>query len=239
MLFKISSLLIIVLIASFLQASTGYGFSIIGTPFLLMLYPTHEAIQINIILSIFLSLFMVQKVKYEFDRDLVGKLMIGSIFGMVGGVFVYLYFAVHWLKFIVGLLTLLLTVLLVFKFTINRSEKRDVVIGGLSGLLTTSIGVPGPPLLLYFSGAAIAPYILRSTTLIFYLFVYSGSLLMQIFFGGTSMAVWLYSLMAIPALLAGIFLGQIFVQWISLGTFRLITYVILLLSGLYLIVTSF
>lgn len=231
-------LLLIVFIASVLQASTGYGFSIIGTPFLLMLYPVHEAIQINIILSIFLSLLMVRKIKDEFDRKLVSKLMIGSIVGMVSGVFVYLYFDVAWLKLTVGILTLLLTLLLIFKLTIRRTKKRDVVIGGLSGILTTSIGVPGPPLLLYFSGLSLNPYTLRSTTLIFYLFVYSGSLLMQMVFGGTSTFIWLHSLIAIPALIAGIFFGQNFIKWISQRTFRLVTYIILVMSGAYLIVTS-
>lgn len=239
MIINLFILLIIVFIASFLQASTGYGFSIIGTPFLLMLYSVHEAIQINIVLSIFLSLFMIRKIKDEYDRDLIRKLIRGSVVGMISGVFIYLYFDVQWLKLTVGIMTLLLTVLLVFKMTIRRTKKGDVVIGGLSGLLTTSIGVPGPPLLLYFSGASIDHYTLRSTTLIFYLFVYSGSLMMQIVFGGTSTLIWLHSLIAIPALVAGVFLGQIFIQWISQRTFRLITYVILTLSGAYLLVTSF
>jgi len=232
-------LLIIVFFASFLQASTGYGFSIIGTPFLLMIYPAHEAIQINIILSICLSLFMIQKIKSEYDRELVVKLMIGSVAGMIGGIFVYLYFDVQWLKLAVGILILLLTIFLVCNFRMRRTNKRDIVVGGLSGLLTTSIGVPGPPLLLYFSGASIDQFTLRSTTLIFYLFVYSGSLVMQIVFGSTSTFIWLHSLIAIPSLIVGVFLGQMFIQWVSQQTFRLVTYVILTLSGAYLLVTSF
>ncbi|MGW6608798.1 TSUP family transporter, partial [Peribacillus butanolivorans] len=45
----------IVLVASILQSSTGFGFSIMATPFLLMLFQPQEAIQINIILSLVIS----------------------------------------------------------------------------------------------------------------------------------------------------------------------------------------
>jgi len=232
-------LVFIVLVASFLQASTGFGFSIIGTPFLLAIYPVHEAIQINIILSIFLSVFMILKIKNELDKILLQMLIKGSAIGMVGGIFIYLLIDVRWLKFSVGTLVLMLTVLLVLKFSIKRTNKKDIIVGGVSGLLTTSIGVPGPPLLLYFSSAKIDKYTLRSTTLAYYLFVYTGSLLMQIIFGGTSITIWKNSLTAIPALFAGILMGQLLINRISQRTFRVITCVILIFTGIYLIITSF
>lgn len=119
------------------------------------------------------------------------------------------------LKMAVGMLILVLTILLIFKVTINCTRNRDLAAGGISGLLTTSIGVPGPPLLLYFSGARMDKTILRSTTLAYYLFVYTASLIMQITFGGTTKEIWTASLSAIPALFAGIILGQLLFKCIS------------------------
>ncbi len=231
-------LVIIVLVASLLQTSTGYGFSIIGTPFLLLIYPVHTAIQINIILSICLSAFMIFKIRKEVDKALLIRLIKGSIGGLVFGIFIYLFINIQLLKIAVGTLILILTILLIFKLTLDRTRNKDFITGGISGLLTTSIGVPGPPLLLYFSGAGIDKSTLRSTTLAYYLFVYFASLVMQISFGGTTKEAWLSSLVAIPPLFAGIFLGQLLFKWISQKTFRIITYVILIFTGVYLIVTS-
>ncbi|WP_077618354.1 sulfite exporter TauE/SafE family protein [Bacillus sinesaloumensis] len=231
-------LILIVLIASFLQTSTGYGFSIIGTPFLLLLYPAHTAIQVNIILSICLSTFMIFKIRKEIDTSLLIRLIKGSIAGLIVGIFIYLFLDIQLLKIIVGALILILTILLILKWTINRTSNRDLLTGGISGLLTTSIGVPGPPLLLYFSGARIDKTTLRSTTLAYYLFVYFASLVMQISFGGTTKETWISSLLAIPPLFAGILLGQLFFKWISQKTFRMITYVILIFTGGYLLLTS-
>lgn len=232
-------LVLIVLVASFLQTSTGYGFSIIGTPFLLLIYPAHTAIQVNIILSICLSAFMIFKVRNEVDKSLLFKLIKGSIAGLLFGIFLYLFLDIRLLKMTVGALILILTILLILKLTIKRTSNRDFLTGGISGLLTTSIGVPGPPLLLYFSGAKIDKTTLRSTTLAYYLFVYFASLVMQITFGGTTKETWISSLLALPSLFAGIMLGQLFFKWISQNTFRIITYVILIFTGIYLLVTSF
>ncbi len=50
---EIIAFIIIILVASVLQTSTGFGFSILATPFLLLLFKPIEAIQINLILSLF------------------------------------------------------------------------------------------------------------------------------------------------------------------------------------------
>ena len=231
-------LVLIVLVASLLQTSTGYGFSILGTPFLLLIYPAHTAIQINIILSICLSAFMIFSIRKEIDKFLLIRLIKGSMIGIVFGIFIYLFVNIQILKIAVSVIILCLTALLTLNVTINRSKEKDIVTGGISGLLTTSIGVPGPPLLLYFSGANLDKTTLRSTTLAYYLFVYFTSLVMQILFGGTNKEIWLSSLIAIPPLFIGIILGQLLFKWISQNTFRIITYIILIFTGTYLIISS-
>jgi uncharacterized membrane protein YfcA len=197
------------------------------------------AIQINIILSICLSAFMIFKIRKEIDKSLLVRLIKGSVMGLIFGIFIYIFLDIQLLKMTVGALILFLTILLILKLTINRTQNKDFITGGISGLLTTSIGVPGPPLLLYFSGAGIDKTTLRSTTLAYYLFVYFVSLVMQISFGGTSKETWIFSLIAIPPLFAGIILGQLFFKWISQKVFRIITYIILMFTGVYLLVTSF
>jgi uncharacterized membrane protein YfcA len=182
---------------------------------------------------------MIFKIGKEVDKALLIRLIKGSIMGLVLGVFIYLYIDIQLLKILVGGLILISTVLLILKLTILQTKNRDFLTGGISGLLTSSIGVPGPPLLLYFSGIGTDKAILRSTTLAYYLFVYFISLVMQILFGGTSKEAWISSLFAVPSLFIGILLGQLLFKWISQKIFRLITYIILLFTGGYLLVTSF
>ena len=98
--------------------------------------------------------------------------------------------------------------------------------------------MPGPPLLLYFSGTDTQKEKLRGTTLAFYLFIYFISLIIQVMFAGTSKTAWVSSGLALPLVLIGLYLGQLLFKRINQNVFRIFTYIILLFTGIYLLIES-
>lgn len=226
---------LIVLLASSLQAATGFGFSVMATPFLLLVYPAHAAVQINIILSLLISLIMVPRVGGDIDRPLLLRLVKGAVFGAPVGLAVFVFLDAGWLKLVAGIFILSLTALLVLQATVKQSAVRDGVAGGLSGVLTASLGMPGPPLLLYFAGTGMDRSILRATTLAFFLFAYSASLVLQIVVGAATADIWLKALALSPVAVAGVMLGQLLFRWINQQAFRVITYLILGITGVHLL----
>lgn len=230
--------IIVILFASVLQTATGFGFSILATPFLLLIFETREAIQINIILSIIISLSLLTKIKRDIDFGIIKRFVIGSAVGLPMGIIIFTYLDVGKLKFGISLIILLVTMMLIFKLRINQSKGRDLIVGGLSGSLTSSIGMPGPPLLLYFSGTDTNKEKLRGTTLAFYLFIYSISLMIQVIFVGTTKTIWMTSGSALPLVLIGLYVGQLLFKRINQRIFRIFTYVILLFTGIYLLIES-
>src|SRR5699024_12362671 len=112
-------------------------------------------------------------------NTLISRLIKVNVFALCDCSLLYLFLDIELLKMTVGVIILILTVLLILQVTMKQTKKKDYITGGVSGVLTTSTGVPGPPLLLYFSGAGIDKTTLRSTTLAYYLFVYFASLMMQ------------------------------------------------------------
>ncbi|WP_174615044.1 sulfite exporter TauE/SafE family protein [Virgibacillus ihumii] len=227
---------VIILIASVLQTSTGFGFSIVATPFLLVMFEPREAIQINLILSLLISVALILKIRKDIDTGILKRLITGSLVGLPIGISIFLVMHMTLLKLGVGALIILLTVLLMMKFRIRQNPKRDLVIGGVSGAFTTSIGIPGPPILLYFSGTDTSKEKLRGTTLAFYLWIYAVSLVIQIIFAGTSKEIWQTGAAALPIVIIGLLLGQLLFKWISQELFRKLTYVLLFFSGIYLFV---
>lgn len=207
-----------------------------ATPFLLMIFNPMEAIQINLVLSLVISTALIAKIRKDVDADLLKQLIIGSLPGLPIGIILFISADIDKLKTGIGLVLLLLTLLLFFNFRIKRTKRRDFVAGGLSGALTTGIGMPGPSLLLYFSGTATQKETLRATTLAFYLFIYSVSLLIQVLFVGTNKVIWTSIGMALPLVFAGLYLGQLLFHHISQKTFRIFTYGILLFTGVYLLI---
>ncbi|MBO0588692.1 sulfite exporter TauE/SafE family protein [Sporosarcina sp. E16_8] len=226
----------IILFASILQTSTGFCFSIMATPFLLMIFNPMEAIQINIVLSLVISSALIAKIRKDVDTDLLKKLIIGSLSGLPIGIILFISADINKLKTGIGIVLLLLTLLLVLNLRIKRTKRGDFFVGGLSGTLTTGIGMPGPPILLYFAGTAMQKETLRATTLAFYLFIYSVSLLIQVLFVGTNKGIWTSIGMALPLVFTGMYLGQLLFRHISQKTFRIFTYGILLFTGVYLLI---
>ncbi|QWG44329.1 sulfite exporter TauE/SafE family protein [Bacillus mycoides] len=228
----------IILVASVLQTSTGFGFSIMATPFLLMLFLPQEAIQINIILSLIISISLIWKIRMGIDFILLKRLTFGSIVGVPFGILIFTSININAFKLAISILLLILTLMLICNFKIKSTQSRDFVVGGLSGLLTTSIGMPGPPLLLYFTGTDTEKGKLRATTLAFYLFIYFISLITQILFTGTNRTIWESSFYAIPIIFLGLFIGQIIFKWLNQRIFKIFTYILLSCTGIYLLIES-
>ncbi|PAV31486.1 hypothetical protein CIL05_02190 [Virgibacillus profundi] len=229
----------IILLASILQTSTGFGFSIMATPFLLIMFEPREAIQINLILSLVISCALIMKIRHDVDKGIMKKFIIGSIVGLPVGITVFSLIDTTFLKLGVSILILVLTTLLILNFRISRTTNRDFAVGGLSGAFTTSIGMPGPPILLYFSGTDTTKEQLRATTLAFYLFIYFVSLIIQVIFAGTSKEIWISGLKGLPLVIIGLIVGQILFKWINQKLFRLLTYGLLFFTGVYLLLQQF
>ncbi|XXM72538.1 sulfite exporter TauE/SafE family protein [Lysinibacillus sphaericus] len=231
--------ILIIFIASTLQTSTGFGFSIMATPFLLLLFKPAEAIQINLILSLLISIALIWKIRESINFELVRKLITGSLAGVPAGLLIFMSIDdFTTFNIVVSIILLVLTLLLIMKFRINRTPLRDYLIGGISGILTTSIGMPGPPLLLYFTGTDTKKEVLRSTTLAFYLFIYLISLITQLMFTGTNPTIWKSSLYAIPLVFLGLLAGQYLFNWVNQRIFTIFTYFLLTFTGLYLLINS-
>src|SRR5690625_3277051 len=131
---QITLFIIIILIAYILQTSTGFGFSILATPFLLLLFEPAYAIQINLILSFIISLALITTIQKDIHFDLIKRLLIGSLIGLPIGIVIFLNINTTLLKVIVGVIILTLTVLLILDYRLKQTKQKDTIVGGLSGI---------------------------------------------------------------------------------------------------------
>ncbi len=178
------------------------------------------------------------EIRMDVDFILLKRFIFGSIAGVPFGILIFISVNINTFKLTISILLLLLTLLLICNVKVRSTPFRDFVVGGLSGLLTTSIGMPGPPLLLYFTGTDTEKEKLRATTLAFYLFIYFISLLTQILFTGTNITIWKSSFYAIPIVFLGLFIGQIIFKWLNQQVFKIFTYILLSCTGIYLLIDS-
>lgn len=231
--------ILIILLAATLQSSTGFGFSIVSTPFLLIILEPREAVQISLILALVISLALVKKVKNDVDKGILKRFTFGSIIGLPIGMLIFMLLDIAWLKIGIGILVLLLTFFLVLNIRIKQTNIKDIFIGSASGALTTSIGMSGPPILLYFSGTDTPKEKLRGTTLIYYIFICIMSLFTQVIVAGTTINVWILSALSLPLIALGMFFGEFLFIRINQALFRKLTYALLIFTGVYLLIQQF
>lgn len=228
----------IILTAAILQTSTGFGFSIMATPFLLLLFSPQQAMQLNIILSLVISFSLLWKIKKDIEFALLKKIMIGSIVGAPVGSLLFAIVDVTTFKLLIAVLLIGLTIMLIKNLSIQQTNGRDYGVGFISGMFTTSIGMAGPPLLLYFASTHKKKETIRATSLAYYIFIYLISLLSQLIIEGTSKTVWLNSLYALPIVLIGLIVGQLLFRKLNQKLFLVFIYVLLVASGIMLFIQS-
>lgn len=198
---------VIVFFASVLQASTGFGFSIMATPFLLLVFDSRECVQISLILAFVVSILLIRKLIKHVDKGLLRRLIIGSLMGVPFGVLFFKLVSFNSLKFTVSIVILIVTFILIIrsfktnpisntviedlsgKPLVNQDtkivdgilviKKTQLYVGLCAGLLTTSIGIPGIPLILYYNATNTRKETARSTALAFFIFVYIISIATQ------------------------------------------------------------
>ncbi|NNU82077.1 sulfite exporter TauE/SafE family protein [Halovulum dunhuangense] len=228
---------LIVFLAAAIQACTGFGFSVLATPLLLLIFAPAAAIQINLALSILISAVLLPKLWADLDRVLLRRLILGSLAGAPLGIAIHAVADATHLRKAIGVLLILFTVALVRNIRLARSRRRDYLTGGCAGALSSSLGMPGPPLMIYFAGGSMDPALLRSTTLVCFLIVYSVSLMLQLGISPAPRDSLGSALELVPATLAGVFLGQMAFRHIGTRTFVRALRILLAVTGAYLVLS--
>jgi uncharacterized membrane protein YfcA len=226
---------LIVLVASALHAATGFGFSLLAVPLLLLVHEPLVAVQVNLILSVLLSLLLVGSVWSDVDRSLLHRLVLSSAAGVPLGTLVLWQVPPLAFKGLVGVLVLVLVALLWRQWRFARTPARDLASGVLAGGFTSAIGMGGVPLLVYLAGTDMPKATARATVLVFFLFSYTLALFLQVAGAPGRADIWWLSLGLSPVALAGVWVGRWLFGRIDQRQFRACIHVALIGNGLLLL----
>ena len=254
---------LIVFVASVSQAAIGFGFAVVATPFLLLVFNSRDVIQMSIILSFLIAIILTPRIKDQINPDMLKRLIIGSLIGVPIGLLFFAYVSLDILKLTVSIVILTLTFFLVSKWYAAKektfevgedpapfspsfinwlkepAQRNEILVGLCAGALTTSVGMPGVPLALYFAMNNTRKDVARSTTLAFFIVVYIFSMVSQALTVKISLPVLISSGYLIPAAVAGIYFGHILFDKIDQKMFQISTNIILIITGFYMLYKSF
>ena len=229
----------VVLLAALLQAATGIGFGVIAGPVILLVINDGAAIQVSIVLSFLIAAVLSPSLRGSVDKPALKLFLIGSAVGLPLGIVVFMNVGVDLLKLLAGLTVLFMAAAVAGLFgrakTQGATPGPDFGVGVLSGVMCTSLAMPGPVPAAWMSARSLPKATIRATTLALFVFSYVAAFAFQAGLAGVVKETWWLTASLVPATLIGVFLGRMAVNWISEIAFRRLITIILAATAVTLL----
>lgn len=166
---NMSAVEIVVITGAILLAATvymivGFGFSLLSMPLLVLVVPVPDALVIMALLGILSTAWQGIALRADRVRPLVRRLVVATYAGMPVGLVILNVLDDRILRAAVGVGVLAATGALASGVQLRGvGPVVDYSLGLLSGVLSTSIGVNGPPLVFDVQGRSLSPDQVRAT----------------------------------------------------------------------------
>lgn len=219
---------------------TGFGFSLVAVGSLVLVSSPSTVVPVVLLMNTLINLALVYSVRNEIDLRRTLPLMVAGVAGLPLGTCILVVVDADILRVVIGAVIFLfaLALLLGFRREIRRERLGSGVVGAASGVLNGSVGIGGPPVVLFLSHLGLDKRTFRANLVGFFLcinlaaipFYYAGGLLT----GG----VFRMFIVLVPALALGGLTGSRLLGRVSERTFRRITLAIVMVAAVVAVATG-
>lgn len=223
-----------VFVAGMVKGLTGFGFSLMVVPILVILIGPRTAIPVIVILNALTNVVLFAGCRKAASAKRVLPLVIAGVATVPIGMYLLLVLDTVTLKIMVGCVIVVFAVafLLGFRKAIGRERVGLVLAGLLSGTLNGAISTGGPPVILFLTNQGVAKQEFRASLITYFLFLNVATV--PIYFAGglVSGAVITYAAALIPALLLGALVGSKILHVIPEKAFRTAALTVVVVAGI-------
>lgn len=225
---------IVILLASFVQGLTGFGFSLLAVPLLTILIGVKNAVTLGVICGICITFYNFWVLRSHFTFASIKELLLGSLVGIPLGSYFLRETHSGAVEDLLGIVILAFVLFSLMNLPRARyfNSRWGYLFGVAAGLCGGAVSISGPPILIYsylkdwnkeeFKGT-IAAYFFVTCLLIFASHVVTGSTNGRTLIRFTALS---------PFLALGAFSGHFLFNKIDSNIFRRIILVILGILGM-------
>jgi uncharacterized membrane protein YfcA len=222
----------IVAAAGLAQGLSGFGFSLVSIPLLALVVPVKAAIVGGAVLGLVQSGLVVARDHRHVEWRSAAVLVAAALVGMPIGLLVITRVPEEPLQVVIAVTVLVFTGLLWRRVRLpTGSLPAEVGVGVTSGMLSTSTGMSGPPLVIALQARGVAPSAFRATLAVVFV---SGSALSFLLFwwrGLVTTDAVRVAAAGLPGLLVGILIGEVAFRRVDQERFRTIVLILLVASA--------
>jgi uncharacterized protein len=222
-----------VALAGLLQALSGFGFSLVAVPIVSVLAGAKVAVVAATALSPLITLSLAATGRRQVRWRVVAVVAGSSIVGMPIGLWVLTHVSERVLALAIGAVVIVLTLVLISGRTASGRPGMDVGAGFASGVLATSTGTNGPPVVLALQARRVPPGEFRATLAATFMLQGLVALLGFALAGRLTAGVGRVVLVGLPGLVVGRLLGDRLFARLDPRRFRGLVLALLLATGAF------
>ena len=218
--------------AAIAQGLSGFGFSLVSIPLLALVVPVKAAIVGGAVLGLVQSGQIVARDHHHVEWRSAAVLVAAAITGMPVGLFVITRVDAEPLQVVIALTVLVFTGLLWRRVRLpTDSLPAEAGVGFTSGVLSTSTGMSGPPLVIALQARGVAPSAFRATLATVFVCGSAISLLLFWTRGLVTDDALRVAAAGLPGLVVGILVGELAFRRVDHERFRRIVLALLVASA--------
>jgi len=213
----------------------------LSVPVLNLFLSPKTTVSLVVILGAVLNVILLLQCYKQVEIKKIPYLLLGSIIGIPFGAYVLTVFSVQFLKILIGAITIGSASLLFLE--INKRFKREhlasILVGLISGVLKGSVGMPGPPIVLFGLNQGWEKERFRATIIAYFTmlsFVTIGTFLKFKLF---TEFIAMLGIIGLPMLLLGSWVGIKLKGKVSAAGFHKIILALITIAGVLGIITAF
>jgi uncharacterized membrane protein YfcA len=230
---------IIVLLAGFVRAITGFGFALITAPLLLFILDPKSVVVINVILGILTGVLLLWHTRRHIDVKRALLMCGGSIFGIPIGTYLLSSLDPSIIKIIMAVLIIPFSIVLLIGH--SHRFKQDSLGCGISGFVSGAVGsstsFSGPPVVLFLLNQGLVRERFVGTLTAYFLFCGVTSVIAFSFIGIVTVDILVKVAILLPTSILGFYIGIRVLPKIDATLFRRIAASIVTAAALAIIVT--
>ncbi len=223
----------VVLVASILQRVSGFGFALVATSLLALAMPVSDAVVILSFVSIPSTTLTWRQLGDHADSAQLRRLIAWTLPGLPLGLIVHATVPDRPMRLILALVILLAVALLVtgWSVPVRHVAVADAAAGFVAGVLNTSTGTNGPPLVFDLASQGVGPDRMRAT--LSGVFAFSGVATVALFAveGSLDAKALVIGATAMPFAVVGQLIGTRVSARVSEPMFRRMTFVLLVATA--------
>lgn len=196
-------------VAAFIRGYTGFGSSLLWVPSLSLVLPPVAVVPVTFLLEFIVSIHLLPSIRHRAHWSSLRWIWAGAAFGVPLGLAVIVRLPADMTRGAVAV-TVIVAALLLWRGAVLKAELSrtgTVSVGLVAGLLTGGVGIPGPPVFLYYLSAPLDIEVGRASIIGYLLVVAPVACLFAAYNGMLDLDAVLRALLLTPVVLAGSWLG--------------------------------